>query len=286
MQNLLDVINDGDQVLLDAYKGKLVILKKKSKYKLIIKPNDVNVGDLQLFSRIGNKALNLFKLKKAGFVIPQFFVIPTDLFHRNIDKEVFRADSLGISYSLMEEISNACNEFPTETVAIRSSFLVEDDKYNSKAGHFPTRINIGKTNIVEHFKEYVSELHERFIEVPNGGIIIQEMIRGDISGVCFTVDPVCHDRSAMIIEIVQGLNFGLTNGMQTPDVRIKISKYDYDVLSKEEYTKEAFLTGQQVRDMAKIMTEIERYLDYPQDIEWTIWRGDLFILQSRPITTI
>ena len=286
VQNLLDIVHDGDRAIIDAYKGTLVIVQKRAKYKLIVKPEEVNIIELQLSNRIGNKALNLSKLKKSGFVVPQFFVIPTDLLHMNMDKEGLCADNLEILHSLMEEMRNACNEIPTETVAIRSSFSVEDDKYNSKAGNFPTWTNIGKANIGKHFKEYVSDLLKKFMGIPEGGIIIQEMINSDISGVCFTTDPVSHDRNTIVIEVVQGPNFGLTGGTQSPDMRIKMNKYDYDVLSKEQYTEKDFITGQQIRDMVKILIEIERYFDYPQDIEWAICAGKFFVLQSRPITTI
>lgn len=286
VRNLLDMVSDGDRLILDAYKGTIVIAKKSRKCKLVIKPDEIQDQDPKLLSRIGNKALSLGRLKNAKFVIPQFFVIPTNVIYKNINKKVLCAENLDISHNLVEEINNACSEFITEMAVIRSSFLVEDDKYISKAGYFPTWINIEKTSIVEHFKKYLCELYRKFGEIPEGGIIIQEMINGEFSGVCFTVNPVSSNMNTMIIEIVRKLNVKLTDGTKTPDVSIEISKNDFDILDRKQHTQEDLLTGQQIFDLAKTSIEIERYFNYPQDIEWTIRKGKFFVLQSRPITTI
>lgn len=283
VRNLLDNVGDYDEIILDAYTGKLLIVRKGRECKVIIKSDEIGP---QLLDRIGNKAFKLGMLKKAGFAIPKFFIVPTDLFCRNVDNGILNMQKLAVSQDRVEEINRVSNEFATKRCVIRSSYLVEDDKFNSKAGHFPTWINIETSNIHEQLEKYVNELHKKFRGIPKGGIIIQEMISGEISGVCFTVDPLSADRNIMIIEAVRGLNFRLTNGTAIPDIRIKIAKDSCDILTTESYIEEDIIVGRQIRDLVRIFIEIERYFGHPQDIEWTIRRGKTSILQSRPITTI
>ena len=283
--NLLDSLKDGDRVILDGYNGKLTIIKKKMKYQFIIKDKSDSL-DPYLRDKIGNKAHNLFRLQQAGFTVPTFFVISTSNLFSSANDGKLIIDDFMVNYEILEEIKIACNEFRSKKVAIRSSFLVEDDKYNSKAGYFPTIINIEKYNVAESFSDYIRELLIRFKKMPEGGIIIQEMVQSDISGICFTVSPVTLDENTMLIEIVKGPNFGLTGGRQNPDLRLKIDKNSNDVISMEKFSTEVFFAGKQIRDMVKILIEIERYFNYPQDVEWAICGDKFFVLQSRPITTI
>jgi len=274
INNLLENVEDYDEVILDAHAGKLLIKKDKRQNKWIIKSNEICP---ELLNRIGNKALKLGMLKKAGFIIPRFFIIPTDLFNmQNMDN----------NQDLLNEIIKYLNDFSIQKCAIRSSFLVEDDINNSKAGFFPSRINIDVSNIHEDFLSYVHELYDNYKEMPNGSIIIQEMICGDISGVCFTVDPLCDDNNVMVIEVVQGLNFKLTNGSKVPDIRLQIAKDSKEILNSISSVGEDLFDRNQIYDLLKILIEIEMYFGQPQDIEWTIVEGINYILQSRPITTI
>ncbi|MBE9593346.1 MAG: hypothetical protein IMF19_07675 [Proteobacteria bacterium] len=283
VRNLLDNVGDYDEIILDAYTGKIVIVRKGRENKVIIKSDEISP---QLLDRTGNKAFKLGMLKKAGFAIPQFFVVPTDLFRKYVDNGILNVQKLAASQDLIDEINRVYNGFATKRCVIRSSYLVEDDKSNSKAGHFATLIDIEIRNIYKEFEKYVIELHKKFRMIPKGGIIIQEMISGEISGVCFTVDPLSTDRNILIIEVVRGLNFRLTDGTATPDIRIKIAKDSGDILATGSYIDENLIVGLQIPDLVKNFIEIERYFGHPQDIEWTIRGGKIFILQSRPITTL
>lgn len=282
VQNLLDVVRDFDQVKLDAYAGKLILLQKAKESALVIRPEQVTTP---LIERIGNKAYALALLKKAGFHIPRFIVVPVDLLLEELGDGISDMKKL-LNGDLMVELNRACSEFTTRVCVIRSSFLVEDEKTSSKAGHFPTLVGIETSKLHEQLGKYISLLHTKFGGVPSGGIIIQEMIDGQVSGVCFTVDPRLSDANMMVIEAVQGSNFDLTAGIVTPDIRITMTKDTFDISSTESLQEKYLIMGSQIREVAKISLEIERYFSHPQDIEWSIQEDIVWILQSRPVTTL
>lgn len=146
-------------------------------------------------------------------------------------------------------------------------------------------------------------------------VIIQKMINSHVSGVTFTVNPVSKRVDEMLINAVYGLGEGLVSGKLNPDQFIcrknreeVIEIVESQVASKHEKTvfdnekgkgiktvktddpmkDKSCLATQQVIDIAAKCRAIEiNSGNVPQDIEWTVDKeGQIFILQTRPITTI
>lgn len=279
VEGLLATICDGDIVKLDAYDGSLVILRKAGgKYKLIVLMDAI---DEHLLHRIGHKAENLWRLANLGVDVPFFIVIPTDtLLEEPEGSRGFMSDELA------QELENAYQEFTTAKVVIRSSALVEDNASNSMAGRFPTLLDVEGRNIVTELNRYVTMLRNSG-SMFGGAIIVQEMIEGQISGVCFTLDPISGDRKVVLIEAVRGLNYRLTGGISTPDIRLRITLPDQDIMEDVRTPgADKLLSGSEIREMLGLFTRIEAYFACPQDIEWTISNGRIYVLQSRPITTL
>ncbi|MDG6936197.1 MAG: hypothetical protein JRN26_04870 [Nitrososphaerota archaeon] len=200
-------------------------------------------------------------------------------------------------------------------LVVRSSASIEDSSRASFAGRFKTVINVnGARNIEAAIKEvYASTFTKdvlsycenagKRIESVKMAIIVQELIVGDVSGVMFTRNPNTFEEK-MLIEAVVGLNEGLVSGKVTP------SKFVYDnnkhVIESAEYVKQplavtvkrngvgltennreiqGILDEKTVAEIGHLGEEIEKVFGLPQDIEWTISKGKIYVLQSRPITT-
>ena len=112
-------------------------------------------------------------------------------------------------------------------------------------------------------------------------VIVQEMIDGDISGVMFTKDPVSGD-DTIIIESVLGLGEKLVQGEVTP-AQIIINK---NTLTMENKVGIKMLSNNEIELLSKIGLELERFFKAPQDIEWSLKDGKIYILQTRNITTL
>jgi len=204
-------------------------------------------------------------------------------------------------------------------VAIRSSATAEDLPTASFAGQQASFLNIkGEANVAEKVKECWASLFEPraiFYRQEKGfghlkvglAVIIQEMVPAEVSGVMFTCDPVTNQKNRIIIEAIWGLGEYIVQGKVTPDIYV-IDKNSLEIINKE-VTKQTIqlikvgnlnkqtnvpknlqlkrkLTDSQIIELAKIGKKIHQHYFYPQDIEWTFYKGKFYIVQARPVTTI
>ena len=138
-------------------------------------------------------------------------------------------------------------------------------------------------------------------------VVVQQLVNAEIAGICFTVHPVTKDYDQMVIEAGYGLGEAIVGGKVTPDTYV-IHKKDWKTLEKhiseqtmmivkakqgtvEKEVPSAKQGKQKLGDveilkLAKLCQDIETHYKYPQDIEWALVNGRLYILQSRPITTL
>jgi pyruvate,water dikinase len=137
-------------------------------------------------------------------------------------------------------------------------------------------------------------------------VVVQRMVQPDVSGVLFTVDPTKGRRDRMVVEAVFGLGEGVVSGRLTPDhyvlardgrlKRTRLCAQPFAIVHdpaggvREEALApergEAQTLGEeQLARLAKIGVDLEERLGGPQDIEWALQDEELFVLQSRPVTT-
>jgi len=219
---------------------------------------------------------------------------------------------------LGREILREFTQLGAKYVAVRSSATAEDSSIASWAGELETYLNVTKKDLLESVKKcwsslftpraifyrFEKKLHKQEVSV---AVAIQSMIQSEVSGICFTVHPVTEDKDQMVIEAGYGLGEAIVGGKITPDTYV-IHKTDWCILdinisnqemmiirgangvketkvpqTKQEKQK---LTNQQILKLAKLCQSIEEHYKYPQDIEWALERGKLYITQSRPITTL
>ena len=221
---------------------------------------------------VGGKAANLGELIKLGFNVPKGFVCT--------------------SKENRDDIYNMYNKLKLGNVAVRSSAICEDGTQNSYAGQFETFLNINKEEIIksiekcydsnksENIKGYINEKNI-VNEDAKVSVIVQKMIYGDISGVMFTKNPVSGD-DIIIIESVLGLGEKLVQGEATP-TQITINKH---TLIIENNIGKEMLSDNEIRTLSRIGLDIERFFKAPQDIEWSLKDGEIYILQTRNITTL
>ncbi len=229
------------------------------------------------------------------------------------------------SLSLPEDVATAVLEAwraagAGAAYAVRSSATAEDLPSASFAGQQDTYLNIrGEENILVQVKAcFISLFTDRAIvyRMQNGfdhrdvklSVVVQQMVQPEVSGTLFTADPVSGHRQIISIDASFGLGEALVAGMVTPDL-YKVDKRDWTIteciVSEKQLairslpdggTKTEDLVGEkrtaqvldegQIVALAKIAAKIEAHYGSPQDIEWAVADGEIFIVQSRPITSL
>lgn len=220
---------------------------------------------------------------------------------------------------LRKELLDFTYKLDKHALAIRSSANTEDLTNASFAGQQDTYLNIrGMDNIVDCVKKcWASLWNERAIMYRQKmkfvneniylAVILQRMIYPEISGVTFTYNSISNDPREMVINATYGLGEAIASGIVIPDTIIydkaarkityqnvgsktfklvcndqSMGQEENDILQREKIC----LDSVYLKKIIKICTKIEKYFKYPQDIEWAIEDGKIYVLQSRPISNM
>ncbi len=204
-------------------------------------------------------------------------------------------------------------------VAVRSSATAEDLPDASFAGQQDTYLNIkGEAHLLHKIKECWASLfttratyyrHEKGFDHFKVGLaaVVQRMVQSEKSGIAFSIDPVTNDKTKIIIEAVYGLGEYIVQGKVTPD-HYEVDKNSFVLIKKQlayqnvKFVKSGVgnrevplskhegsqqkLSDNEIREVALLVKDIENHYYFPQDIEWAAEKGRVFVVQSRPITTI
>lgn len=205
-------------------------------------------------------------------------------------------------------------------VAVRSSATAEDLAGASFAGQQDTFLNtVGEEELITAVKKCWSSLYTGnaiFYREQRGfgstpvsmAVVVQKMVDCEKSGVTFTVDPVTRNPYQCLVEGVWGLGEGIVSGAITPD-HYKVDRETFEVIfsycapktimyrSKgasgvetvkvpAEIADERVLTEEELTALVRMGNRVEEHFASPQDIEWGIEDGKIYILQSRPITNL
>lgn len=204
-------------------------------------------------------------------------------------------------------------------VAVRSSATAEDLPTASFAGQQASFLNIsGEANVVSKVRECWASLFEPraiFYREEKGfdhfkvgiAVPIQKMIQSETSGVMFTVDPVTNQKNRILIEAIYGLGELIVQGKVSPDhylvdknslkileknvflqplQLIKVGSLNKEVPVPKKMRDKPKLRNKQIIGLAHLGKKIHQHYFFPQDIEWAVERGKIFIVQTRPVTTI
>jgi pyruvate,water dikinase len=264
--------------------------------------------------RVGGKGLNLGKLARARFRVPQGFCVTTDAYRFSVqgllEQNAGCIKDLVLSTELVTAVHTAREQLKTDTVAVRSSATAEDLAEASFAGQQDTFLNVTSDELLDALKAcWASLWSERAIayrqtqgisdEELAMAVVIQEMCEADVSGVLFTVSPFRADVS--IVESNWGLGESVVSGAITPD-SFHVSRETGEVVERNIAVKREMvtatgvsevasaqqdvssLTDTQLKELTRLGMQVEAHYGQPMDIEWALADGQFVLLQARHVT--
>ncbi len=303
----------------------------------------------------GGKGASLGEMTQAGIPVPPGFVVLADAFEHFLEttdlnveidsilhtvdhKEIHtvehaseRIQALIIGAQMppdiSDEILSSFDTLDADLVAVRSSATSEDSHDAAWAGQLDSHMNIERddvTRIVQAcwaslftpraiFYRFEKQLHDTKISV---AVVIQKMVKSDVSGIAFSVHPITEDRNQMIIEAGWGFGDAVVSGSITPDsyvvekaprniIDVNVSSQDRQLARRgsdeapdEEWGENVWkdvpadrreqqkLSSESIIQLSDIVMRIEGHYGFPCDIEWAKEGDTFYITQSRPITTL
>jgi pyruvate,water dikinase len=254
----------------------------------------------------GGKGASLATMTADGLPVPPGFVITSEAFTAAVDcaairermrvKDIEGARGFVAAAAPPRDLIETHYAKLTGLVAVRSSACAEDSAGASYAGQQETFLNTDGLeqvlhNVVECWLSFFTERavfyrqEKGSLEDVDMAVVVQQMVDSAKSGVLFTVDPVHGRKDRMVVEAAPGLGEAVVSGEVTPD--------NY-TLSRDGVVKRSKIVGaERVLDdgecaaLAALGQHLADLHGVPQDIEWAFDAdGRLFLLQSRPITTI
>lgn len=230
----------------------------------------------------GGKGGRLARMYRAGYPVPEGFVVLPPAFQgEELNPEAW--------HQIQGYLSDMREKHKGALFAVRSSALSEDSTIASFAGEFETVLNAKTDEEIQEaihtvFRSRGSERVRAYssvqgMEQPHEiAVVVQLMVQSEISGVLFTADPITGSFVSMIGNYVHGLGEQLVSG--------EANAYDFKLTrpkGKYEGPDEFKRYGSK---LYKLADKLEKELGKPQDIEWAVAGGKLYLLQSRPITTL
>jgi len=234
--------------------------------------------------------------------------------------DILDVDRKGLSEAKGTALAILKHSHEPPFVAVRSSATTEDLADASFAGQQDSFLNVkGHKDLITSIKKCFSSLFtaraiyyrkkKKFDMNSQLAVVIQKMINSDKSGVMFSRNPVTDDKS-ILIEAVYGLGEGIVSGRIKPDSYVVDEDLDKFKIIKEEVnekkvaivrdssgnnkiiklieerSKSRVLENYEIKILAQYGRRLEEHYKKPQDIEFAIADKEIYIVQSRPITTL
>lgn len=236
--------------------------------------------------KAGTKAATLAALRRAGYPVPIGWVLPA-------------GDD-------MTPLVELLNPSPARLLVVRSSATGEDTESASAAGQYESFLNIQSGLALENaiaqcqlsYTSARAQQYRRDRNIPDGAIavLVQEQIKGAFSGVAFSRDPIVRSGDAVVIEALPGTATQVVSGRVTPEqYRVYVpsaatdAALDWHMPEGDSFPMEGEgdVPPRLVQQVAYLARHLEQHFHgIPQDIEWSYDGQQLWLLQSRPITTL
>ena len=284
----------------------------------LLKKNGVNVPD---FITLTPSFFDVFKDKtQVGPYIENIFLDQHLSLQEVAEKIRLKIVETPFPPELENKLKLIYENFGKKLISVRSSAHDEDSALHSFAGQLSSFLYLAdfentKNSIKECWASAYSErsLHYRTInklELKNikVSVVLQEMIDPDKSGVIFTCNPINGNNDHLFINSVYGVGEGLVSGLLDADTFV-LSKIDGKLIEKtiveknrklvrdhqnqkclevdvpHEAQSSDSLLDSELKKMQSVSARIETFYGRPQDVEWALKDGELYILQARPVTT-
>lgn len=275
---------------------------------------------------LGGKAYALARLEAELLPIPKWFAVTNKAFFQSLSPEQINLYNSGETDKLLQseisisaEIAALINAQTADMdcrFAVRSSAAAEDNAEASFAGQFDSFLWVDKADICEYVvKVWLSAFSERIkayrenncikgaLEIPT--VIVQKMVHSEAAGVAFAVNPISGNVGEALVSAVFGFGSALVDGEASADTYTvsggavtnrEIAEKDVMHVAENGRVITAavpkdkkirpVLTNEQAVEIAVLSQATSRFFGKFQDIEWAYEKGRLFLLQSRPITTL
>ncbi|WP_008307865.1 glycerol-3-phosphate acyltransferase [Leptolyngbya sp. PCC 6406] len=241
-------------------------------------------------AKAGGKGATLAQLKAWGYPVPRGYVLPA-----------------GDDPAALIAIAQPSSQQP---LVVRSSAVGEDSLEASAAGQYTSVLNITNREdlavaITRCFSSYnhpsaVEYRRDRGLAEAAMAVIVQQQVTGVYSGVAFSRDPITRAGDAVVIEALPGGAAAVVSGQQTPEsyrVWVQADDLPEDVTEADSWRLPEALTltvegqgtvpSELLQQVAFLARHLEqRYGGLPQDVEWSFDGEQLWLLQSRSITTL
>jgi pyruvate,water dikinase len=261
---------------------------------------------------VGGKAINLCRLINAGFPVPGGFVVTTSAYRAAEGAAEPPAD-------VRDAVLAAYRGMGSPVVAVRSSATAEDLAEASMAGQYETFLDIeGELEVVravgkcwaslgsQRVRAYLEEHGIDRAQVAMG-VVVQKQVPAEVAGVLFTANPKPGALGEMLIESSWGLGEAVVSGLVQPDTLVldratgaatSIRTSDKKVWipagsrsgesqpTPDKLRQELSLNSRQVLALWRLGLRVMEHFGSGQDIEWAIEGDDVYLLQSRAITTL
>jgi len=262
-------------------------------------------------TRLGGKGASLAQLGLAGLPVPPWFAISPDAFTASLSADQLAALTDATSAEAIRTVLSDLQ--PSEDVvaaitaeidalgesgmryAVRSSAVEEDGLVSSFAGQLdsflevcacdvPARVaDVWRSGFGERVLAYRSE--RGLSGSPSApAVIVQRMVDAQAAGVAFGTDPVSGRADLAVVAAVTGLGDSLVSGDADADTwRVDRA---HRIVEHTAVGASPPINNTQVAQVAQLVRAAGVHFGTPQDIEWAIDGNRLYIVQSRPITTL
>ncbi|MCP4131574.1 MAG: phosphoenolpyruvate synthase [bacterium] len=235
-----------------------------------------------------------------------------------------RIKSLPLNAEIKKDLAKQLESIPgweNTFFAVRSSAVGEDAAEASFAGQMDSFLfqkgmeTIGKSVLAcfasaftDRAIRYRLNLGMDLLEI-KAAVIVQKMIDSEIAGVFFTANPVTGSRQHGLISACYGSGEGIVSGIcNTDEYTVEINGDGVESIINEKDRQLVFdkesgsgtieidipkdlqnvscLKDEEVKEITKLGKTISEKLQFPQDIEWAVFEGKVYILQTRPVTSL
>ncbi len=271
--------------------------------------NSSNVHSQVASNNWGGKANHLWVLQSLGFAVPPFVVAPW---------EALRDADAATLARMGAEMSTYLTEKPEkERFAVRSSALAEDGATHSFAGQFETYLDVTAADLPEKMAAVRDSARSERVRAyrraqgltddPAIAVVVQRMLTPDVAGVAFGANPVSGNRQEKVVSAVYGLGESLVSGVANADtftmdaagrIARQLTQKTHQMTRNPdgsgtitidvpaEWQHKPCLTDAQIREVADALDRLNAHFQHPQDVEFAFVDGRLYLLQTRPITTL
>ena len=263
---------------------------------LIVELRNISLADR---NHVGTKSATLGELMKVGFDVPEGFALTTeafpDLAHQNrwhADASMAESAHTVVPPRVAAALRASLAVLGDVPVAVRSSAVEEDLGNASFAGIYDTVLDVRGLEAVSQAvqncwnsvfgqRAAVYRAMKGLNGAPRMAVLVQRLVAAEASGIAFTAHPLTGDTSVTLVSAVAGLGESIVSGRTTPEEWLVTHGQ-----ATCEASYKAVLDATEARRVAELAERIEVHLGCPQDIEWALSQGRLYLLQARPITAL